>query len=164
MGRLYHYTNQESLAKIKRSKYIRQSKNFERDCVYGDGVYLTSLNPKDWDKADLAKNNYGGGWKKRLEDGRLDCYVEIEIPFSNLSLERCEAGDRDVYLYQGNLDLSQFTWEAGQNSEWSFAEVLGVVALGAVGLGGLALLGKLAYDAFTSSNEPKKEEKKKTNR
>ena len=85
MGRLYHYTSQAGHEQIVRSGVIKQSQNFTRDCVYGDGVYLTTLNPEDFSKEDLAKNNYGGGWRKRLSDGRLDYYVEIEIPFSDLT-------------------------------------------------------------------------------
>merc|ERR1712098_612824 len=116
MGRLYHYTTREGLESIKRTRRIKQSANFERDCVYGDGVYLTSLNPEDYDKSDLAKNNYGAAWKKRLEAGRLDCYVEIDIPFSDLRLRECDAVDRDVFLYEGDILLDKFTWESGYNS------------------------------------------------
>ena len=82
-------------------------------------MYLTTLNPEDFDKAELAKNNYGGAWRKRLADGRLDYYIEVEIPFSDLNLERCDADDRDVYLYSGDLLLSRFKWQSGKNSEWA---------------------------------------------
>ena len=108
MGRLYHYTNQRGYENIKKSGIIRQSQNFEKDCVYGDGVYLTTLNPEDFSKEDLAKNNYGGGWRRRMSDGRLDYYIEIEISYSDLKLERCKTSDdwRDVYLYSGVFFLA----------------------------------------------------------
>lgn len=77
MGRLYHYTSEQGHGRIVRQKLIRQSKDFQKDCVFGDGVYLTTLNPEDFDKKSLAKNNYGGGWRKRLSDGKLDFYIEI---------------------------------------------------------------------------------------
>ena len=92
MGRLYHYTSEQGHSRIVGQKLIRQSQNFQKDCVYGDGVYLTTLNPEDFDKKSLAKNNYGGGWRKRLSDGRLDYYIEIgifntTIPFSLLKTD-----------------------------------------------------------------------------
>ena len=92
MGRLYHYTSEQGHGRIVGEKLIRQSQNFQKDCVYGDGVYLTTLNPEDFDKKSLAKNNYGGGWRKRLSDGRLDYYIEIgifntTIPFSLLKTD-----------------------------------------------------------------------------
>ena len=77
MGRLYHYTSEQGHDRILGQKMIKQSQNFQKDCIYGDGVYLTTLNPEDLDKKSLAKNNYGGGWRKRLSDGRLDYYIEL---------------------------------------------------------------------------------------
>ena len=169
MGRLYHYTSQEGHDHIVKSGLIKQSQNFTKDCVYGDGVYLTTLNPEDFSKKDLAKNNYGGLWEKRLSDGRLDCYVEIEIPFSDLKLERCTTSDdsRDVYLYSGDLDLSQFQWQSGQNSEWTYSEVLGAVAVGVAAVGVAGLLGKMVYDYFnkkpsSDSENIKNKEKKQS--
>jgi len=163
MGRLYHYTSDKGHARISSTGVIKQSQNFERDCVYGDGVYLTTLNPEDFDKAELAKNNYGGAWRKKLADGRLDYYIEIEIPFSDLNLERCDADDRDVYLYSGDLVLSRFKWQSGKNSEWTYTEILGAVALGAAAVGLGALLGKVIYDACSKPNQqPEPKNKSKT--
>ena len=58
MGRLYHYTSHTGHDHIVKSGLIKQ--NFTKDCVYGDGVNQTTLNPKDFPKADLARNNDGG--------------------------------------------------------------------------------------------------------
>ena len=77
MGRLYHYTSEQGHNIITRQKIIKQSKDFQKDCIYGDGVYLTTLNPEDFDKESIARNNYGGGWRKRLSDGKLDYYIEL---------------------------------------------------------------------------------------
>ena len=133
MGRLYHYTNQQGYDQIVRSKTIRQSQNFEKDCLYGDGVYLTTMNPQEFSKEDLARNNWGGAWKKRMSAGRLDYYIEIEIPYSDLSLQRCDtsdSGDRDVYLYSGHMQLDRFSWDHGENTSWTYSEVLGAVVVG----------------------------------
>jgi len=160
MGRLYHYTSDQGHQRIIGQKLIKQSQNFQRDCVYGDGVYLTTLNPEDFDKESLAKNNYGGGWRKRLSDGRLDYYIEIEIPFSDLKLTRCEADGRDVYLYTGDLPLDNFKWQSGKISEWTYQEVLGAVVVGAAALGGIALIGKLVYDYCNNKDNEKKDAQK----
>ena len=165
MGRLYHYTSQTGHDHIVKSGLIKQSQNFTKDCVYGDGVYLTTLNPEDFSKADLARNNYGGLWQKRLSDGRLDYYVEIEIPFSELRLTRCQTQDesRDVYLYTGDLELKEFRWQAGQNSQWTYSEVLGAVAVGVAAVGVAGMLGKWVYDYYNKkpSSEAENKENKK---
>jgi len=163
MGRLYHYTSEQGHKNIVTSGVIRQSQNFTRDCVYGNGVYLTTLNPEDFSKADLAKNNYGGGWRKRLSDGRLDYYIEIEIPFSDLKLEKCKTSDtdRDVYLYSGDLDLTRFQWQSGENTSWSYSEVLGAVAVGVAAVGVTAVVGKMIWDYFSSNKEKKKDDESK---
>ena len=54
-----------------------------------------------------------------------------EIPFSDLSLTRCEADGRDVYLYTGDLVLDNFQWKAGKNTEWTYEDVL---VMGVAGL------------------------------
>ena len=164
MGRLYHYTSEQGHDRILGQKLIKQSQNFQKDCIYGDGVYLTTLNPEDLDKKSLAKNNYGGGWRKRLSDGRLDYYIEIEIPFSDLNLTRCEADGRDVYLYTGDLRLDNFQWKAGKNTEWTYEDVLvaGVAGVAAIGLG--AFLGKLVYDYCTNKHNDKDKNTQKENK
>ena len=53
MGRLYHYTSEQGHNIITRQKIIKQSKDFQKDCIYGDGVYLTTLNPEDFDKESI---------------------------------------------------------------------------------------------------------------
>jgi len=165
MGRLYHYTNQRGYENIKRSGIIRQSQNFEKDCVYGDGVYLTTLNPEDFSKEDLAKNNYGGGWRRRMSDGRLDYYIEIEISYSDLKLERCKTSDdwRDVYLYSGDIHLDSYSWDAGLNSSWTYTEVLGAVAVGVAAVGVTAVIGKLVYDYFNPKPKQEKQNQISTN-
>ena len=69
---------------------------------------------------------------------------------------RCEADDRDVYLYTGDLKLDNFRWDSGKISEWTYQEVLGAVVVGAAAIGGLALIGKLVYDYCTSDNRQEK--------
>ena len=57
--KLYHYTTTEGKDGIKRDKVIYQSTDTIKDCLLGEGVYLTSLNPNRNSKETIAKNNYG---------------------------------------------------------------------------------------------------------
>ena len=59
------------------------------------------------------------------------------------------------------MSLDEFEWRSGRNSEWSPWEVAAAVGLGAVAVGGLALLGKYVYDKCTEETEEEKERKKK---
>ena len=166
MVRLYHYTNKQGLASIKREERIKASRQEggsapTRDCQYGEGVYLTRLDPDQHSKAELAKNNYGGGWQSRMDDGNVDCYVEVEMDALDPQLQKCRVQGRDVYLYDGDLTLQGMQWSCGKNEEWSYSEILGAAVLGGVAIGGLALLGKMVWDAYNPP--PKEEEAKKKN-
>jgi len=163
MVRLYHYTSKHGLAAIKREGRIKASRQMSgsasgRDCAYGEGVYLTRLDPDEHSKAELAKNNYAGGWQSRLDDGNVDYYVEVEMDVLDPQLQKCRAQGRDVYLYDGDLILRGSQWECGKNEEWTYSEILGAAVLGGLAIGGLALLGKVVWDAY---NSPSEEEAKK---
>ena len=165
MVRLYHYTSKHGLTAIKREERIRASRQEEgsaptRDCQYGEGVYLTRLDPNQHSKEEVAKNNYAGGWQSRLGDGNLDCYVEVEMDALDPHLKKCQVHGRDVYLYDGDLILRGMQWDCGKNEEWTYSEILGAAVLGGLAIGGLALLGKVVWDAY---NSPKEEEAKKKN-
>ena len=126
-------------------------------------MYLTPLQPDEHSKEQVARNNYGGAWKSRLEGGSLDCYLELEIPHSDLKLERCKVEGREVYLYRGDLELAGLNWEGGRNSEWSYSEVLGAVVVGGLVAGGLALLARAVYTSYSRRGE-EEEERKKSNK
>jgi len=168
MVRLYHYTSNHGLTAIKREGRIKASRQISSgststttDCMYGEGVYLTRLDPDEHSKAELAKNNYGaGGWQSRLDDGNVDCYVEVEMDLLDPQLQKCRAQGRDVYLFDGDLILRGRQWQCGKNEEWTYSEILGAAVLGGLAIGGLALLGKVVWDAY---NSPSEEETKKKN-
>ena len=80
--KLYHYTDASGHAEIKRTKVIRRSqRGQQRDGIFGDGVYLTSLDPNDHNKEEIARNNWNNGWRENLH--KTDYYIEIDMSISN---------------------------------------------------------------------------------
>ena len=108
MVKLYHYTNFEGYSQIKRTKVIKKSESFTRDCRYGAGVYLTSMNPSDHDKEEIARNNYGQGWQKNMSIGKLDHYIEVDIPDKDVRLTNCYDEGRDLYRYTTDIYLDRY--------------------------------------------------------
>ncbi|CAH3167642.1 unnamed protein product [Porites evermanni] len=56
----YHYTDQRGVKGISKSKEIKASTDTTNDAVYGPGVYLTSMDPRN-DPKDIIRNNYDDG-------------------------------------------------------------------------------------------------------
>ena len=151
----FHYTSKENLESIKRSGYIYPSgEGPTKDAFYGPGVYLTSLDPSKNGKNAIAKNNYSKGWKKALEDGKLDCFIQIKIASDDPRLELCST-DRDIYLYKGRLSLSDYTFKCGENTEWDPTWL--IIGTAAVGLVALAAG---VFAALTSEDSQRKEKKR----
>ena len=103
MVRLYHYTSKEGLEKILTEKLIRDSK---------EGVYLTSLNPRDYSMFSSAWNIYGRGCFKKMMDGSMDHYIELDIPLGDNNLTtimKFVADGTGLYRYIGNLQLDSFS-------------------------------------------------------
>ena len=62
---LFHYTNENAAALIKREKLLKMSTRDTRDAVYGDGVYFTSL-CTDESKPFIIVNNWDGRFPWRI--------------------------------------------------------------------------------------------------
>ncbi|XP_060581726.1 uncharacterized protein LOC132738277 [Ruditapes philippinarum] len=110
---LYHHTDSDSAALIIKHGYIKKSGG-GRDAVYGDGVYLTEIGPSS-SRSIVAKNNYDDkkrGWEKKIEEGKTEVAIKIKIKRSKVKL--CP-GNRNVYLYKGDLYLSDV-------EEWDVVE------------------------------------------
>ena len=164
--KIYHYTDASGHAEIKRTKVIRRSqRGQQRDGIFGDGVYLTSLDPHDHNKEEIARNNWNNGWRANL--GKSDYYIEIEM--SSLDRDLLEANNsdgRDVYIYKSDIYLDDSIWKSGKNSEWTPLQITGAVlggvaAAGAI-VGGIKLLGSLLYsnDGASSSGDESKKKRK----
>ena len=79
------------------------------DALFGSGVYLTTLNPNEYTKEEIAKNNWDNAWFKNLK--KTDRWIQIEIPDSDKHLSKAPSG-RDIWIYEsdGDLLLDNYDW------------------------------------------------------
>jgi hypothetical protein len=98
---LYHYTTEQALKEIVRRQQLRASTSAKnpRDARYGDGVYLTDLEPGTLSLAKLSRRLVGNPFQGR----RFSHFVSIATD----GLEVIE-GRRHVYvvLCGESLDLA----------------------------------------------------------
>lgn len=93
----YHYTDVSSLNKILETGMIRKSLSKTGDAAFGEGVYLTRLDPMH-EKKTILHNNYcneNGPLKKKA-----DAVLRLKIRKS--AVQKC-SNDRNVFLYPGTL-------------------------------------------------------------
>jgi hypothetical protein len=126
MLQLYHYTDEEAYHAIMREGIIRAGSRNK----YGRGVYFTDLDPREHDREEVAKANYGIGAPHFLKRGRLDHYIQIHIPSHDVQRKT-----HNTYLYPRNMlrlrdyslqnagsnkdQLSDYSLKnAGPNKEW----------------------------------------------
>ena len=162
MVKLFHYTTYDRLQGIKRERTIESSSvsnsaTSPRDMFYGAGVYLTTLDPHSHSKEEIGLNNWSNGGERRIEDGFCDYYVEIDIPEEDHRLEKIK-GRQDNWLYRGDLRLDHYEWDSGKNSEWSALGVAAGVGLGLVAVGGLLAGGLALYESYNKEREQKERE------
>jgi hypothetical protein len=99
---VYHYTDKDSLQKIKHSQVLLASKKIKHgrptgDAAIGEGVYFTSLGPETSTDA-LLQNNYG-----HVDDNdRKYTHAYVRISTSNLRGTYFRSGrthlERDVFV------------------------------------------------------------------
>jgi len=100
----YHYTNFSSARQIFIQGKILPSQKTKGDAVHGDGVYLTTLDPK-LGKEAVWKNNWDGVTRKIEE--KMECYFEILIPSDEV---RRAKEKRDIQVFPRELQLSDYKW------------------------------------------------------
>jgi len=100
----YHYTNFSSARQIFIQGKILPSQKTKGDAVHGDGVYLTTLDPK-LGKEAVWKNNWDGVIRNIEE--KMECYFEILIPSDEV---RRAKEKRDIQVFPGELQLSDYKW------------------------------------------------------
>ena len=111
----YHYTDAKSTQDIFLTGKIRSSLSSQRNAVHGDGVYLTTLEPR-LGREVIAKNNWGGfitGQNNQID--KMECYFEVLLPSSKVKRAKDK---RDIQIYEGELFLENYKWNLkGWNGE-----------------------------------------------
>jgi len=99
----YHYTSTESANNIVYQGKILPSLKVNGDAVYGEGVYLTTLEPRHGPGV-IRNNNWDGVAATR---NNIEVYFEIMMPTSKVK----RANDtRDIQVHKGPLVLSEYRW------------------------------------------------------
>ena len=100
----YHYTTQRAAKDIFLSGKILPSHTADGDAVHGDGVYLTTLEPR-LGRETVMNNNWDG--LVGSMDKEIDVYFEIFMP--SIKVKRAQE-KRDIQVYTGALQLSDYKW------------------------------------------------------
>ena len=65
-----------------------------------------------------------GGAVSRLDSGRLDHHIWVEISETHPRLQKCSTrDDRDVWLFKTTLHLEDFDWGHDSNANWNPMQV-----------------------------------------
>jgi len=97
----YHYTTREAAWDILREGEILPSVAANGDAVHGDGVYLTTLDPREGETT-IKNNNWNGAAEKKTE-----VYFEILISYDKVSMANDK---RDIQVHNGPLKLFDYKW------------------------------------------------------
>jgi len=103
MLNFYHYTDEEGAKNIIRSGTIQASLKsmIKGDVAYGNGVYLTELNPWTYSKHQIAMNNWVNTSDATMN--KLKNYFILSIPSGNIKNTNAEG--RNIFLYGNRKDL-----------------------------------------------------------
>ncbi|XP_048241067.1 uncharacterized protein LOC124119549 [Haliotis rufescens] len=109
----YHYTNESGKNNIVQSMCIKASRHnpMGNDVAFGEGVYGTTMDPDNYSKQEVAKNNYDNRprfWESLMDIGRVDYAIEIFLPTSSLTPVKHET--RDILIHKGDIDLRKYTY------------------------------------------------------
>lgn len=150
----YHYTTEDGAKSIKQCQHINASLpkmdgSSGDGGRFGSGVYLTTVKPPCWlqlgsSKKEIAHINYGKGGETRLQQGRLDYYIEVDIPEDKVRKIKGETDylyPRGKKQYPKDLDLRLFPHQIGKCDEWTGWNTL--FAVGAVAILGIVASSKI---------------------
>eukprot|EP01084_Bolivina_argentea_P313341 542621_1 len=101
---IYHYTSNSNAKKIIRSRFLIPSTKEYNDCLYGVGIYFTSLTPNNC-KRDILFNNYGT--ENAHNEDNANAWIRIKIDkLRHIKRINC---NRNVWILPtgSNLNLSK---------------------------------------------------------
>ena len=97
----YHYTSTYGAQAIKASRFIRQSQG---NGAFGPGVYLTDMDPHDYSRDEILRNNYGGisslsnraDWVVEVHENHIDYrkLIKVDVPGES---------HRRIWVYQADI-------------------------------------------------------------
>ena len=102
---------------IVQSKRIRGSLQNARgtDIRFGEGVYLTELDPQQTPKLMIALNNWDGvNFANIVNSGKVDYCIEIVFSRNDPNLTDFSDNERSVWLYSGDIDMNQYPAKGGR--------------------------------------------------
>ena len=139
MVKLFFFTTGDNLEKIKQTLTISlTSRTLFAPAL--NGIYFVDRDP--------AEQN------RLLQGVQFDHYVEIEFQNFEALVPCAPEGGAKVFLYQRPvLELSQFKWSSGYNSEWKPGWGWGTWLGIGVAVGAAAVAGKMAYDQYNKSTD-----------
>ena len=100
----YHYTTQAAARNIVRAGQILPSVAAAGDAAQGEGVYLTTLDPRQGETT-IKNNNWDGaaaGAGKKIE-----VYFEILMPYNKVTMDNDK---RVILVHKGPLKLIDYKW------------------------------------------------------
>ena len=100
----YHYTTQAAARNIVRAGQILPSVAAAGDAVHGDGVYLTTLDPRHGE-ATIKINNWDGAAARAGK--KIEVYFEILMPHDKVIMANDK---RDIQVHKGPLKLINYKW------------------------------------------------------
>jgi len=99
----YHYTSLKAAKRVLIAGKILPSTAANGDAAFGDGVYLTMLEPQ-YGEEKIMKNNWDGAAVSR---DKVEAFFEIQMP----GTKAVRAEDkRDILVHKGDLVLSDYKW------------------------------------------------------
>ena len=84
--------------------------------LYFSGVYFTSFGPGDHSVTSIRRNNFDDrGWVLRGNNLLYKLAWVVQVEMNIYEVTQVPANGRDVYLYNGNVDLSKYNYNIYKN-------------------------------------------------
>ena len=117
MVRLYHYTMKQNIEQIQLTRMLKKSKKHPIGWIHGGSIengaaFFTTMDPYTHDKTAIARNNWANGWREKINEGRVDAYIVIDVPDMSDFLYD-SSPNHNVVAYRGELQLDRFDWRWG---------------------------------------------------
>eukprot|EP00092_Neocalanus_flemingeri_P056645 GFUD01067174.1.p1 GENE.GFUD01067174.1~~GFUD01067174.1.p1 ORF type:complete len:194 (-),score=25.74 GFUD01067174.1:46-627(-) len=100
----YHYSTMAGAKAIFLSGKLHPNLAVNGPAVHGDGVYLTTMDPKRG-REQVGRNNWDG--ITRRQDQKMESYFEILLPSKKVKRAKER---RNIQVHTGVLHLASYKW------------------------------------------------------